>query len=150
MRVWSLHPKHLDVKGLCAQWREALLAQKVLQGETKGWRNHPQLTRFKNHQNSVDAIGYYLAKIHEESVKREYNFNKSKILAPYANPAKIKITGGQLDYEFRLLMSRLKKRAFEKYHENKGKEVAPHPLFVIIDGDIEPWETGYWKSHQRS
>ena len=33
MRLWSLHPSLLDQKGLVALWREALLAQKVLQGQ---------------------------------------------------------------------------------------------------------------------
>ena len=30
MRLWSLHPAHLDQKGLVAWWREGLLAQAVL------------------------------------------------------------------------------------------------------------------------
>jgi len=30
MRLWSLHPRYLDAKGLVALWREGLLAQKVL------------------------------------------------------------------------------------------------------------------------
>lgn len=47
MRIWSVHPSLLDAKGLVACWRETLLAQKVLQGLTKGYTNHPQLDRFK-------------------------------------------------------------------------------------------------------
>jgi len=47
MRLWSLHPKYLDSKGLVALWREGLLAKKVLEGGTKGYRNHPQLERLK-------------------------------------------------------------------------------------------------------
>ena len=27
MRLWSLHPKHLDPQGLVARWREGLLAR---------------------------------------------------------------------------------------------------------------------------
>ena len=77
MRIWSIHPKYLDWKGLGAQWREALLAQKVLQGETKGWRNHPQLNRFKEHPEPLKAVGYYLVQIHIESQKRDYNYNYS-------------------------------------------------------------------------
>lgn len=38
MRLWSLHPKYLDTKGLVACWREGLLARKVLLGETRGYR----------------------------------------------------------------------------------------------------------------
>ena len=51
MRIWSLHPKYLDTKGLVALWRETLLAKHVLEGKTKGYRNHPQLDRFKKAQN---------------------------------------------------------------------------------------------------
>jgi Pyrimidine dimer DNA glycosylase len=47
MRIWSVHPRYLDRQGLTAGWREGLLAQKVLTGTTKGYRNHPQLRRFR-------------------------------------------------------------------------------------------------------
>ncbi|NMR20414.1 pyrimidine dimer DNA glycosylase/endonuclease V [Cellulomonas fimi] len=47
MRLWSVHPRYLDRQGLTASWREGLLAQKVLAGGTKGYRNHPQLQRFR-------------------------------------------------------------------------------------------------------
>lgn len=47
MRIWSLHPKYLDSKGIVALWRETLLAKNVLEGKTKGYKNHPQLIRFK-------------------------------------------------------------------------------------------------------
>ncbi|MFP5349479.1 MAG: pyrimidine dimer DNA glycosylase/endonuclease V, partial [Gammaproteobacteria bacterium] len=36
MRLWSLHPRYLDGRGLVALWREALLARKVLAGRTRG------------------------------------------------------------------------------------------------------------------
>ncbi len=48
MRLWSLHPSHLDSRGLVALWREALLAQKVLRGLTRGYKHHPQLARFRS------------------------------------------------------------------------------------------------------
>ena len=36
MRLWSLHPRYLDAKGLVALWREGLLAKAVLQGNRYG------------------------------------------------------------------------------------------------------------------
>ena len=48
MRLWTLHPKYLDRQGLVAVWREGLLAQAVLHSNTKGYKNHPQLDRFRN------------------------------------------------------------------------------------------------------
>jgi len=48
MRLWSLHPRYLDAKGLNALWREGLLARKVLENETRGYQKHPQLERFRS------------------------------------------------------------------------------------------------------
>ena len=56
MRLWSIHPKYLDTKGLAALWRESLLAKKVLQGKTKGYKRHPQLERFRGQKNPVASI----------------------------------------------------------------------------------------------
>jgi len=44
MRIWSIHPKYLDRKGLIACWRETLLAKNVLLEKTKGYKNHSQLS----------------------------------------------------------------------------------------------------------
>ena len=70
MRIWSLHPEHLDTKGLVALWRETLLAKHVLEGKTKGYKNHPQLNRFKALQNPANAINAYLAEIYHEAERR--------------------------------------------------------------------------------
>ena len=99
MRIWSLHPSYLDWMGLGAQWREALLAQKVTEGKTKGWRNHPQLDRFKYHLKPMEAVGFYLKGIHVESVKRSYKYNYSKILYPDSGVDLISLSLGQLQYE---------------------------------------------------
>ena len=79
MRLWTIHPKHLDAKGLVALWREALLAQKVLQGGTRGYRHHPQLRRFLATSRPAAALARYLAAVHEESVRRGYHFDAAKI-----------------------------------------------------------------------
>ena len=67
MRLWTLHPRYLDAKGLVAVWREGLLAQKVLQGATRGYRHHPQLTRFRAQKRPIDAIAAYLAGIADDA-----------------------------------------------------------------------------------
>jgi hypothetical protein len=132
--------------GLGAQWREALLAQKVIQGETKGWRNHPQLIRFKEHPRPIKATGYYLNEIYHEAVKRGYNYNYSKILPPVNNIEKIQINQGQINYEFKILMERLEKRSPKKFEENLEEHyVLVHPLFKIREGPPEPWEKSYWR-----
>ena len=58
--LWSLQPGLLDRMGLLALWREGLLAQKVLLGQTTGYRFHPQLKRFQGSKNPVGAINTYL------------------------------------------------------------------------------------------
>jgi hypothetical protein len=79
MRIWTIHPKYLDRIGLVALWRETLLAKHVLEGKTKGYKNHPQLNRFKNTDNPVDSINQYLTIVYQDSVKRGFHFNKDKI-----------------------------------------------------------------------
>jgi hypothetical protein len=140
MRLWSLHPKYLDEKGLIALWREALLAKKVLEGKTKGYKNHPQLDRFKKTKNPLDCINHYLTYIYEESVKRKYKFDRSKIGWDFTK-TRLTVTDRQLDYERNHLLKKLQVRDIERYKELIEEEkFEPHPLFKIIKGEIEEWE----------
>jgi hypothetical protein len=140
MRLWSVHPKHLDTKGLVALWREALLAKHVLEGKTVGYLNHPQLNRFKQAKNPGEAINQYLSHVYEEATLRGYNFNKDKIDWGF-NPSKLNLTTGQLKYETTHLLSKLKIRDTKRYKElSIESEIKPHPLFKLIEGDIEAWE----------
>lgn len=140
MRLWSIHPRYLDVKGLLAVWREGLLARKVLRGETKGYRNHPQLDRFKRAPDPLAAIDDYLAAICDHATQRGYSFDRSKI-APTGRAPLIDVTDGQIAYEWSHLLSKLKARSPDHYalwsgHTHPG----PHPLFRVVPGPIEPWE----------
>lgn len=80
MRLWSLHPSYLDAKGLVAAWREALLAQKILVGATHGYRQHPQLIRFRAQEQPRAAVSAYLRGIHREATSRGYTFDVEKIV----------------------------------------------------------------------
>lgn len=141
---------YLDWMGLGAQWREALLAQKVIQGETKGWKNHPQLNRFKEHPDPLKATGFYLKEIHIEATRRGYKYDFSKIIEPVELVEKISITKGQIDYEFKILMERLDKRAQETYQKNRAvKKSLPHPLFHVVEGPPEKWEKSYWRNIEK-
>ena len=140
MRLWTLHPKYLDAAGLVALWREALLAQKVLRGDTKGYRHHPQLIRFQALPDSPAAIAAFLGGVHEEAVHREYRFDATKIAAPQFAGI-IEETEGQLLYEWRHLNEKLKRRAPERYAAHRSILVPlPHPLFRIVPGEIQAWE----------
>ncbi|MCC7429697.1 hypothetical protein IT568_02520 [bacterium] len=140
MRLWSLHPKYLDSKGLVAVWREALLAKNVLEGKTKGYKNHPQLHRFKKTKNPVNAINQYLAEIYFEAVRRNYDFNKQKINWDFGKN-ELTVTKGQLIYEAKHLLNKLQSRDVIKFDEIKIISVYEnHPLFNVVEGDTEKWE----------
>ena len=140
MRLWSIHPKYLDRIGLVALWWESLLAQKVLKGETKGYKNHPQLLRFRAHPDPMGAISMYLKEVWEESKRRGYSFNAGKI-GKVSMTDKIQVTRGQLEYEFEWLCFKLKGRCHQQYMELlSSKEIECHPLFEVIEGGIEEWE----------
>jgi hypothetical protein len=140
MRIWSLHPKYLDTKGLVALWRETLLAKQVLEGSTKGYKNHPQLNRFKNSGNAVGCINQYLAVVYENSVERGFNFNKNKI-NPDFMPTILTVTDKQIKFEMKHLLRKLEKRDLKQFQKlSRKRKINAHPLFKIIDGEIEPWE----------
>ncbi|GAB4325392.1 MAG: pyrimidine dimer DNA glycosylase/endonuclease V [Bacteroidales bacterium] len=141
MRIWSLHPGYLDAKGLVALWRETLLAKNVLEGKTKGYRNHPQLIRFKKAVDSVSAINHYLKPVYDESVRRGYHFDRNKFSTENFYQERLTVTRGQLEYEWNHLLKKLRKRDIKKYHElSDVKIIECHPLFEVIEGQIEEWE----------
>jgi hypothetical protein len=140
MRLWTLHPKYLDARGLVALWREALLAQKVLRGTTRGYRHHPQLRRFSGLANPLAALAAYLAVVHEEAVRRGYTFDASKIGVRRFR-GKLAETRGQLLYEWRHLKRKLKRRDVKRYRDLLPVKIpAPHPLFRIVPGRVRDWE----------
>jgi hypothetical protein len=140
MRIWSIHPKYLDTKGLVALWRETLLAKHVLEGKTKGYKHHPQLLRFKNTENPVASINHYLKEVYLEAERRGFNFNKEKIRWE-SESLKIEVSEGQVNYETGHLLGKLKQRDNERYDQFKTmKNIDVHPLFVLVPGDIESWE----------
>nr|WP_246789089.1 pyrimidine dimer DNA glycosylase/endonuclease V [Akkermansia glycaniphila] len=140
VRIWSIHPRYLDTAGLVALWREGLLARKVLAGETKGYRNHPQLIRFRETPAPLDSIDRYLQAVLEEARRRNYNFAAGKILDPAPVPL-IPLTQGQLLYEYSHLLGKLAKRSPDLYaSRQKETDIAPHPSFQLIPGTISPWE----------
>lgn len=140
MRLWSLHPVYLDSKGLVALWREGLLAQKVLLGATRGYRNHPQLERFKLQAEPVAAIAAYLREVQIEAARRGYRFDANKIVSA-VQCGLISVTDGQVAYEVAHLKAKLQVRdpaALARLSHTGQAEL--HPLFTQVDGVIETWE----------
>lgn len=140
MRIWSIHPKYLDVKGLVALWRETLLAKHVLEGKTKGYTNHPQLNRFKTLEQPAKAIHQYLESVFEEAQARGYRFDESKFERGEQKVV-LPVTAGQVRYEFDHLLRKLNDRDPERMEKLKDlSEVELHPLFEMVPGAIESWE----------
>lgn len=140
MRLWTLHPRYLDARGLVALWREALLAQAVLAGRTRGYTRHPQLDRFREAPSPLNAIAVYLRVVHDEATKRSYDFDRTKI-DKAGKAGLIDATEGQLDYEWAHLEAKLRSRApvWLAGLDAEGPREA-HPLFRIVPGPVEPWE----------
>jgi hypothetical protein len=130
----------MDARGLVALWREALLAQAVLNGRTRGYTRHPQLARFRRTASPPETIAHYLRAIHAESCRRGYCFDAEKI-GPAGTVQPLAATRGQLDYEWLHLVAKLSVRAPEWL---AGLKPVPppkaHPLFRIVPGPVAEWE----------
>ena len=140
MRLWSLHPKYLDPKGLVALWREALLAQAVLRGATRGYQKHPQMARFQQQSEPLSCIAAYLAAVCTEAKQRGYSFDARKI-GEIRSLHRIPVMQGQVAFEMQHLLRKLEARQPLFYAQFQGIRAPEiHPLFCIVPGDIEAWE----------
>ena len=141
MRLWTLHPCYLDAKGLVALWREGLLAKAVLEDRTRGYRNHPQLTRFREHHQPREFLCEYLRYVYIEAQQRAYRFDEAKLPSQSMVFEPVEESEGQLLYERTHLLRKLNERDHERFRILSGiASPRPHPLFRIVPGEIQPWE----------
>ena len=160
MRLWSLHPRYLDTVGLTAAWREALLAQKVLTGTTRGYRAHPQLERFRAGSalageagGAVGRVGdvvlpwpgdrvvAFLHVLADEAAARGHGYDRSRIAGPRAQVEPLPVTDGQVAHEWALLRAKLAARSPAVLERWAGVVVADvHPVFTVVPGAVAPWE----------
>ena len=145
MRLWSIHPRYLDAKGLVAAWREGLLAQAVLAGRTRGYARHPQLERFRSAPDPPASLERYLTALAAEAGRRGYSFDEKKIDRHGRAAAAVPVGRGQLRYEALLLASKLSSRdpgrepaAAEAARSPSGPEASD--AFVPGDGGVAGWE----------
>jgi hypothetical protein len=140
VRLWSLHPQYLDGIGLVALWREGLLARAVLTKKTIAYSHHPQLERFLACRNPLPTLDNYLWIVCEEAALRGYHFDHTK-LGPRRGRATLRITSGQLAYEWEHLKKKLRMRDQTRYKRMRGIITPlPHPIFKIIPGEVANWE----------
>ncbi|WP_109473214.1 pyrimidine dimer DNA glycosylase/endonuclease V [Ornithinimicrobium cavernae] len=149
MRLWSLHPRYLDRAGLTAAWREALLAQAVLAGRTRGYTRHPQLERFRATTDPMGSIGHFLEGIRQEATERGYRFDGARIDRPAVGvpgpgfTEQVQVTGGQVAFEWTHLMTKLRHRSpvvAQRWESLEPPAVDVHPLFVVMPGPVAAWE----------
>ena len=119
-----------------------MLAQKVLEGRTKGYTKHPQLDRFRMSDDPLSSIGIYLAALAAEADSRGYLFDREKILRKNALPiAKMPVSVAQIEYEFELLKWKLEKRDETKFRELLAvASLEPNVAFALRGGGIAEWE----------
>jgi hypothetical protein len=130
----------MDTRGLVALWREALLAQAVLAGQTRGYTHHPQLRRFRDTPSPMESIACYLQGVHLEATRRGYRFDATKI-AHIAPVDRIVAPRGQLEYEWAHLKEKLRLRSPSWLIRIQSvSRPVPHPLFRIVPGGIADWE----------
>lgn len=140
MRLWSLHPSLLDRQGLVALWREGLLAQAVLAGRTTGYRNHPQLDRFRACPDPRGVIVAYLHAVADEADARGHHFDRGRLDDIPAWTGTIDVTEGQMAHELQHLRGKLEVRNPHLLPSLPTVNPRPHPLLRVVPGGIAAWE----------
>lgn len=138
MRLWSLHPDDLDRAALVAGWREGLLAQKVLRGLTTGYRNHPQLDRFRAADDPVGAIATWLHGLADAADARGYRFDRTRVVR-HPGSHRLVVTDAQLDLEAAHLRAKVEQRD-PVWLSRLPVHPRPHPMLDVVAGPVEPWE----------
>jgi hypothetical protein len=117
-----------------------LLAREVLRGRTKGYRQHPQLKRFRLCGTPCSAVNRYLAVVCAEALSCGYKFDHYK-LGRDVSVQRISATDGQLQYEWRWLLEKLRRRSPLVYrHHLEVSAPSVHPLFRVVPGPVAEWE----------
>ena len=96
MRLWTLHPKYLDARGLVALWREGSAGAR---GPSRADARIPLASAAAiascAHPSPVTAINAYLGYVHAEAAARGYRFDRSRI-GPVRTCNRICVTGAQV------------------------------------------------------
>lgn len=115
------------------------MAQKVLQGLTRGYRHHPQLSCFLATRRPAAALAGCLAVVRQEASRRGCSFDAGKI-GPLRFRGPIIETKGQLLYEWEHLLRKLAVRDPAKLRASRSVAVPEPPLFRIARGKVRAWE----------
>ena len=139
MPLWTVHPRHLDRQEVTTSWREALLAQKVLEGGTICYLNHPSSSDFGTTRTRPPAS----LPSSRPPLTRRPDRLPHDIVKITARPttSTIETTDGQLMYEWHHLRENLASRGPETARRWAHVECPEaHPLFTIVTGSVASWE----------
>jgi hypothetical protein len=78
--------------------------------------------------------------VYEEAVSRGYRFDGSKIDLGQNAPESIPVSLGQMNFEGEHLRRKLVIRDPERLQALAQSPLMAHPLFVVVPGEVEPWE----------
>ncbi len=143
MKLWSLHPRHMDHTRLLALWRTALAARDIIEGRASDYRVDRSIYRFMGRLDSDRAINTYIYYIWLEAKGRGYRFAREEALKKELIDTEIKIpvTSGQLLFEAWKLLTKISQTnpdwisrlAIEKCFE-------ANPVFRVVEGLPDPRE----------
>ena len=122
-------------RGLCAHWGLPLTSQAP--PRARHHRSGPavSLGEARAHCLLSSPAPNSAAKLKQRAYKRSYP------LRPKGRSLLLGVTSGQVRYEFQHLLDKLRARDPARYEALKGEaEVKVHPLFYVVEGDVEPWE----------
>ena len=139
MRLWSLHPRYLDPQGW-SRCGETLLARKVLRGETRGYRHHPQLQRFREARDPQSAIDAYLPR---STPRRRRAATRSTRTS--SMPTRARKDPGRARATRRARMGHLiaQARVAQPGAHVRWRELQrprTHPSFRVVAGGVADWE----------
>ena len=112
----------------------------MLAGKTRGYRNHPQLERFREQADPLASVDAYLWVVQQEAARRGYRFDGSKLGECQEAPG-IPVTAGQLALEWAHRGRKLEARSpqvAQQWAEVQAPE--PHPSFKPAPGGVAGWE----------
>ena len=96
--------------------------------------------RFRETPHPLQTLDAYLKAVYDESLRRGYHFDPQKITPMEPLPLLL-LPDKQLEYEFRHLLNKLRKRDLLRYASLlTAPFILPHPLFRVEPGEMCPWE----------
>ena len=103
MRLWRIHPKFLDSKGLMSLWQGGLSTQHLIMKSADVPLYRMGVDEVDRVKQSIDMMGSYLEHVWQEALGRGYRFSKAQML-PY-NPVKetLQVNISDIKNEFEMI-----------------------------------------------